>query len=186
MCVVCGEGLTPRCHRLRKLMGCSQLCSPACAGCAGKDIPHQESRMVMWCVERGHEVPRPDAVLQSLVATGHMSASQAHTWQQRRDEVRSAIDAEAVRRALRVAAGGAGPSVGAPGASAPTDAGLGELEGVDVEGGQKAKRCTVCGIACVKVDGCNQVSCTLCGTEFRWCCLARGTECGCEEDEEYY
>jgi hypothetical protein len=158
-----GDDLTPHAHRLLELMGCDDGKAGAtlCAHCVGRDLTQL---MVvdgarLRCAGRTHTVPGPKRVLPSLAAPGLVEAARVLAWCTRQKEVKAAIAARAARRARGL----------------PDPALVGALVV-----GCRVKRCPSCGAACTKVDGCNQVSCSLCHDSFRWCCMALGSSCTCD------
>jgi hypothetical protein len=157
-CAVCGDDLTPHGHwqHLFALMGCHDAtgCCKVCAHCVGRDL----SQLM---VDGAKLLLHPQRVLHFLAAGGLVEPLRVTAWSARQREVEAAIAAHAARRASR-----------------PRDF---ALVGSRVEGCH-VKRCPSCGAACIKVDGCNQVSCSLCHESFRWCCMALGTVCTCESD----
>jgi hypothetical protein len=172
-CAVCGDDLTPHGHQLFALMGCHDAtgCPKVCAHCVGRDLTQlMVDGAKLRCAGRTHALLNTALVLDSLATAGLVEPPRVAAWSARLREVEEAIAAHAARRAW-------GAREAAPRARDFA------LVGSRVEG-CPVKRCPSCGAACIKVDGCNQVSCSLCHESFRWCCLALGTMCRCDPDWE--
>lgn len=158
---------------LRDVIGCSGCYIKSwCAACIAKDVQCQATTpsgaMKLWCLGRNHAVHDPPVLMHTLAGAGLIADDFVAKWFERRADIQAAMFLASERRATGVD---------------DPESDL-DLDAVEKPTYRPYRRCPACGVVCDKIDGCRHVVCSMCATDYMFCCLQVGQGCDCDSEDD--